>query len=404
MEDRARTGTGAITERRRDSAVDWLTGIRTRPSIVRLGRAASACVPTLPARVVAAHRRRERRRAPAILESFRPDWTVPPADEVHLTPTFRCNASCRICYQQTNPRELKADELSARDYIRLLSAIRPRWVKLIGGEVFLRDDLPEMIRGLIAMGSRVTVSTNGTLIGADTAHLLARLPALSEIGVTLECHADTPRGIWKGPEVVRELSRTTTVLGKFHLQHESIRPRDAVRRLAALGIRQQLAIFENVVSPDAIDETCALLASELGWTRDQVRLHVFARESGRPPADGSELADRIGEARREAAARRVSLVFNADVGPRALDEYAEGTRRARHRVTCGRLVHPRLFVTPPGEVTFCEYIRGSFGKPETGDDANAIANGERMRAFRRLLDERNLFPICERCCNLLVLD
>ncbi|MEJ2183899.1 MAG: radical SAM/SPASM domain-containing protein [Nitrospirota bacterium] len=67
---------------------------------------------------------------------------------VHLTffVTRRCNARCPFCFYQDNAKEHR-DELSLDEVRRLAPSVGPLlWLAFSGGEVFLREDLPDLCR------------------------------------------------------------------------------------------------------------------------------------------------------------------------------------------------------------------------------------------------------------------
>jgi MoaA/NifB/PqqE/SkfB family radical SAM enzyme len=98
----------------------------------------------------------------------RPDW-------VSVNVTLKCNLKCvmcRTCYDA--PYELSTGE------VKSIARQTAEWgvpiFNPLGGEPFLRKDLVEILEFAHGLGLVSTVTTNGTLIGDDTALKLARLP------------------------------------------------------------------------------------------------------------------------------------------------------------------------------------------------------------------------------------
>ncbi|UCG42935.1 MAG: radical SAM protein [candidate division WOR-3 bacterium] len=104
-----------------------------------------------------------------------PDLTVPPTGlsraprELSLCVTGRCNLKCRYCFyadEMTGRSDLPTERwLALFDELGGLGAQR---VTLSGGEAFLREDLFELIDGIIANRMRYAILTNGTLVSQDT--------------------------------------------------------------------------------------------------------------------------------------------------------------------------------------------------------------------------------------------
>jgi len=65
--------------------------------------------------------------------------------------TTDCNLRCRYCYHFTGPGDVGTD-LSAQEWLLFFEELRDLAVMdvtLAGGEPFLRDDLPDIIQGIV---------------------------------------------------------------------------------------------------------------------------------------------------------------------------------------------------------------------------------------------------------------
>ncbi len=106
----------------------------------------------------------------------------PAAPSVMRTPrslmleiTARCNLRCRYCYFFNNPamvyRDLPTDEwLTFFDELGSLGVMK---VTLAGGEPFIREDLPQLVEGIVRNRMRFSFLSNGGLITDETAAFLA---------------------------------------------------------------------------------------------------------------------------------------------------------------------------------------------------------------------------------------
>ena len=101
--------------------------------------------------------------------------------------TRRCNLHCIHCYSQSQdkfyPNELTTAEGKAM--IDDLASFSCPVILFSGGEPLMRPDLPELAQYAVDRGIRAVISTNGTLIGQDTAATLKRI-GLSYVGVSLD--------------------------------------------------------------------------------------------------------------------------------------------------------------------------------------------------------------------------
>jgi len=90
---------------------------------------------------------------------------------VQYAVTKRCNLRCRMC--NSNRSRAGERELSLSDVERLadlLARMRVGVLVLTGGEPFIREDLPDIVRAFVRRGIRPRLQTNGLLA---TAELLA---------------------------------------------------------------------------------------------------------------------------------------------------------------------------------------------------------------------------------------
>ena len=82
---------------------------------------------------------------------------------VHLDLTYKCNLNCVHCYivDEDQP-ELSTSKI--KDVLDQLAKAGTLYLTLSGGEVFLRKDLPEIVRYARKLHFAVRLLTNGTLI------------------------------------------------------------------------------------------------------------------------------------------------------------------------------------------------------------------------------------------------
>jgi len=100
--------------------------------------------------------------------------------------SFRCNFDCRHCYTRLeNSPELDTDQaimIGAR-----LAAAGVMFVNFGGGEPLLRPDLHEIARHVSDQGIKVSMNTNGYLIGPGEARKL-KDSGFASVGISLDSH------------------------------------------------------------------------------------------------------------------------------------------------------------------------------------------------------------------------
>src|SRR5512140_2210111 len=89
--------------------------------------------------------------------------------------TARCNLRCRYCYFFNNPamvyRDLPTDEWLA--FFDELGSLGVMGVTLAGGEPFIREDLTELLEGIVRNRMRFSFLSNGGLISDEVAAYIA---------------------------------------------------------------------------------------------------------------------------------------------------------------------------------------------------------------------------------------
>jgi radical SAM protein with 4Fe4S-binding SPASM domain len=104
--------------------------------------------------------------------------------------TERCNNNCIHCCInrpaddiQAEGRELETAEIV--DILRQAAKLGCMSVRFTGGEPLLRKDFPELYLTARKLGIKVIIFTNATLLDGELCDLLARIPPLERIEVTL---------------------------------------------------------------------------------------------------------------------------------------------------------------------------------------------------------------------------
>src|SRR5512144_860105 len=93
---------------------------------------------------------------------------------VDIEITSRCNLRCRYCYFFDNPDSGYGD-LPAGEWLTFIEELgncSVMAVCLLGGEPFMRKDLPQIIEGIVRNRMRFSVLTNGGLVDNDIAAFL----------------------------------------------------------------------------------------------------------------------------------------------------------------------------------------------------------------------------------------
>lgn len=102
--------------------------------------------------------------------------------------TNRCNLRCRYCYHFESSGDAGGD-LPAAEWLRFfeeLNRCAVTEVTLAGGEPFIREDLKEIIEGIVRNRMRFQILSNGTLIDDDMAVFLAATKRCNYVQVSID--------------------------------------------------------------------------------------------------------------------------------------------------------------------------------------------------------------------------
>ena len=120
--------------------------------------------------------------------------------------TYRCNARCNMCSRYLAPSRPE-EELTLETIEKLP---RMYFTNITGGEPFLREDLPEIVRALYKKSDRIVISTNGFF----TERIVGLCREFPQIGIriSIEGREETnnairglPDGFHRGLETLKQL-------------------------------------------------------------------------------------------------------------------------------------------------------------------------------------------------------
>ena len=104
--------------------------------------------------------------------------------------TERCNNACSHCYinrpqEDEAARRAELPAAGIRKVLEQAASLGCLSVRFTGGEPLLREDFDEIYLAARRLGIKVTISTNATRITSSLADLLARVPPLLPLEITL---------------------------------------------------------------------------------------------------------------------------------------------------------------------------------------------------------------------------
>ena len=107
---------------------------------------------------------------------------------IDLSITTRCNLRCKYCSHFTSASDVSSD-LPKEEWIKFIEEMgrcAVLEVTLEGGEIFVREDLKEIIEAIIKNRMRFSVLSNGTLITKEWAKYLKECGRCSSVQVSID--------------------------------------------------------------------------------------------------------------------------------------------------------------------------------------------------------------------------
>ena len=130
--------------------------------------------------------------------------------------TVRCNLKCRHC---AFPRTSKVKELTTEEWKKIILEVKdwlgPYRIQLAGGELFLRNDIPELVRFGQENDILMGIVSNGTLINDGLAKVLVK-SGLSYLDISLDGIRPETHDYVRGVEGVYDKVRAAIGYLKHH--------------------------------------------------------------------------------------------------------------------------------------------------------------------------------------------
>ena len=107
---------------------------------------------------------------------------------VDVEVTSRCSLRCKYCYFFDNP-EVPYGDRPTEDWLKFfdeLGRCNVMNVTLLGGEPFVREDLPELIEGIVRNRMRYSILSNGGLIDDEIAAFLRSTGRCDHVQVSVD--------------------------------------------------------------------------------------------------------------------------------------------------------------------------------------------------------------------------
>lgn len=120
--------------------------------------------------------------------------------KVDIAITNRCNLRCRYCYYFESAADAGID-LPAAEWLQFFEELNRSAVTevtLAGGEPFIREDLKEIVHGIVRNRMRFQILSNGTLITDEMASFLASSGRCNYVQVSIDGSMPESHDVMRG--------------------------------------------------------------------------------------------------------------------------------------------------------------------------------------------------------------
>lgn len=145
--------------------------------------------------------------------------TMKTPKSVDLSLTSNCNLRCRYCSHFTGPGAVDID-LPKAEWLKFFGELKRCAVlnvTISGGEPFYRQDLKELIEGIVQNRMRFSVLSNGTLITEEMADFLAASKRCETVQVSIDGSIPTTHDACRGEGNFLKAVRGIKFLQKYRV-------------------------------------------------------------------------------------------------------------------------------------------------------------------------------------------
>lgn len=291
--------------------------------------------------------------------------------------THRCNMSCPICYYHGKEAYASKanDELSCKDYEKFLDTLQQKIpIVLVGGEIFLRKDIMDIIQIIKSKGFPMTIISNGTLINDE------QITRMVNLGV--DCYVFSLDGDKETNDKIRgQGSFDKTIC--------------ATKSLITNGVEKKNIIFSSTLSECNINKIESVLtpAKNLGVKLD---MHIVSFNNKMPDIDPNVLSNKVRTIQSLANTNNINLDLNKLNSEKVLKSWFSEEDIPSF---CG-YVNESVMIRPNGDITLCHFIDDVFGNIKE-DDIHEVINSDKAKSQRKKINKR-LDSACNRCCYLQI--
>ena len=285
---------------------------------------------------------------------------------VHFDLTYRCNLHCVHCYLTGCKKQSECTTEEIKNILAQLAEAGALYLTLSGGEIFLRKDLPEIVREARKLHFAVRLLTNGTLIDDEMVDEIAKWYPEMLVFSVYDLDPSVHDGITKKHG---SLVKTLNVIS-------ALRERNVPIKISAVLMQSNISGYRRLYN----------FAKEIG-AQFQVDYRIT------PKIDGSQAPLQYHITDSEAKQVLGDPVFSREYKTTGPDP-TQGYSGVFNEIPCGA-GHMSCYISPYGMITPCVQVPIGCGSLRKKSFLEIWSNSSELKAFRaiRLSD----MPKCAKC-------
>lgn len=307
--------------------------------------------------------------------------------------TYRCNLKCSYCFQrkqyEQNINSYK--EISFMEIKRSFSSMEFKSLFLTGGEIFLRDDIRDIIEFFSEKTEKLSLFTNGTMLNEKDIELI---------------HALDNIDIWFSIDGLYEINDYNRGEGTFSKVIENIKKLKNKKIYINTVINEKnidyLDLFYEFANENGIESLTFQFPMWYEQCCDFDKKYGFDYYTGMQGTYDLEFIRKLRsqiDSLEKHRNYKTSYRFNPAIFCDNIDDYINGSIREKTKLICSDLLEPKLKILPNGDIVICEAFKTKIGNIAE-DCLENIWNNEQASQIRKILINNNLTEMCSRCCSI----
>lgn len=319
---------------------------------------------------------------------------APLPKKIIIEATLRCNLTCQFCYRDLT----KYQELTFEDIQKIVNNLGPsiKSVGLVGGEVFLRKDIFDILDLLSERGYSIGILTNATLFNEKMVDKLVKYNNVN-VGISIDGLESTHDSM-RGPKTFQKTLRTikaikkripigvTTVITKGNINEITTLFKQIAPHIDYYSVQ-----FEMFNNKREIEGSARFLGVQ------KQKITTWITEKSNYSYSKEKASKVIKELRKLAKTYKIQFVTEPIIAEPYLDDFFDG-QMLKNQPFCSHIFTARS--DSRGNFVFCHLIKEEYGNLiET--PLPILWNSEPVKEARKKIFKKYMPPLCKRCCRLV---